>query len=72
MSTVKEPCSGCGQETAAETPLFASRRRVDAGDGVAFVCSECVSRIQRGELRLSSPEVMGLIDATRVQPTPLG
>jgi len=61
----REPCAGCGEETAAGSVLFSSRRVVAAGaDGSHYVCSLCdeLAARQRAGRRLSDDELRALID----------
>jgi hypothetical protein len=44
-TTGKEPCAGCGEETAAGSVFFSDRRQVTRSDGVrSFLCSDCLGR----------------------------
>ncbi len=47
---MREPCMACGEETAAGSPFYADRRRVQRGDGtVLFLCSDCIARATSGQ-----------------------
>ncbi len=58
-----EPCSVCGEETAAGSPLFSARRRVDHDDGSrTFLCPVCDGRVsQHHGKRLSDEELASFI-----------
>jgi hypothetical protein len=41
----KEPCAGCGEETAAGSAFFSDRRQATRTDGArTFLCSDCLRR----------------------------
>jgi hypothetical protein len=58
MATI-QPCSACGEETAAGSPLFSERRRIDHADGGrTFLCPICDARAsQRQGRRLTDEEL---------------
>jgi hypothetical protein len=42
----REPCAGCGEETAIGSPFYSDRRQIDLRNGShAFICSGCDQRI---------------------------
>jgi hypothetical protein len=60
MSQKKEPCAGCGEETATGSPFYSDRRVVRTPDGhPSFVCSLCAERaaIGRRRKRLTAEEI---------------
>ncbi len=56
----REPCAGCGEETAEGSPLFFDRHVLDDPEiGRQFVCSICVARARRrphGPLKGNPPD----------------
>ena len=62
---VTEPCTSCGEETAAGSPFFSDRRVVERpGGDRAYVCSLCDQRLAeaRRGTRLTDEEVRRLVD----------
>ena len=58
-----QPCTVCGEETAAGSPLFSERRRLDHPDGTrTFLCPLCDARAsQRQGKRLTDDELQRFI-----------
>ena len=45
VSSAKEPCAACGEETAAGSAFFSDRRQTTRTDGArTFLCSDCLGR----------------------------
>lgn len=61
----KEPCVGCGEETAVGSIFYSDRHVVDHADGrQSFLCTLCDARVRssRQGTRLSDDEVRGLVE----------
>ena len=59
----REPCSSCGEETAAGSVFYSDRRVVDRADGTrTYICSLCAERLaaQHHQQRLSDDEILRL------------
>jgi hypothetical protein len=54
---VSEPCTTCGDETAAGSPRFTDRHRVQRANGsTVFLCAECARRLSSHVARQLSDE----------------
>ena len=64
-SSAKEPCVGCGEETASGSIFYSDRHRVERTDRThSFLCSLCDSRIRaagKGR-RLTDEEVRNTVE----------
>jgi hypothetical protein len=53
VSSAREPCAGCGEETAVGSVFFSDRHALTRSDGArAFLCSDCIAKVRasrRGE-----------------------
>lgn len=61
----REPCEGCGEETAVGSIFFSDRRRVEHPDGHrSYVCRLCDERLaaDRHGRRLTDEELTKLIN----------
>ena len=58
-----EPCRVCGEDTAAGSPLFSERRRIDQSDGDrTFLCPVCDRRVTKHHgRRLGDEELASFI-----------
>ena len=60
-----EPCSGCGEETAAGSVFFSDRHAIEQADGRrAYLCALCDSRIRssRKGRPLTAQEVRSIVE----------
>ena len=65
LSTAREPCSVCGEETAVGSVFFSDRRTIDRADGtVDYLCSLCDARLAAAhhQERMSDKQVRRFAD----------
>ena len=64
-SSAREPCLGCGEETAVGSVFFSDRHTVEHADGTwTYLCTLCDARIRssrRGK-RLTDEEVRDIVE----------
>ena len=64
-SSAREPCLGCGEETAVGSIFFSDRHTVEHSDGTrAYLCTLCDARIRssRKGMRLTDEEVRDIVE----------
>ncbi|HEV8402808.1 MAG TPA: hypothetical protein VGQ31_07210 [Candidatus Limnocylindrales bacterium] len=65
LDDAKDPCAGCGEETASGSIFYSDRHLVERTDGQrSFLCSSCDSRIRatgKGR-RLTDDEVRNTVE----------
>jgi hypothetical protein len=55
MAKQREPCSSCGEDTSAGSPLFSDRFVAQKGDQTRYLCSICAASV-RGSREVHSDE----------------
>ena len=64
-SSAREPCVGCGEETAVGSVFFSDRETVERSDGTrTYLCTLCDARIRssrKGKL-LTDEEVRSVVE----------
>ena len=64
-SSAREPCLGCGEETAVGSIFFSDRHTVEHSNGTrAYLCTLCDARIRssRKGRRLTDEEVRDIVE----------